>query len=81
LTPEDAQIGARMIRECLAGDGIGQTDSIGIFVYGIAQTLKAMQMEPNEYDPTLYTVTRMLEDVARREGVAMWPQCQPAVSE
>jgi hypothetical protein len=53
LTPEDAQLGARMICECPAEDGIGQTDAIGVFVYGIAQTLKAMQMEPNERDPTL----------------------------
>jgi hypothetical protein len=80
MTCEEAQHAARMIRECLAEDGINETDSIGIFVYGIAQTLRAMQMTPSEYDPTLYTITRMLEQVAQREGAIMWPQYQPTAS-
>ena len=61
-----------MLGETLVEDGISQTDAIGVFVYGIAQTLKAIQMRPSEQDPTLYTVTRMLEHVAQREGVVMW---------
>jgi hypothetical protein len=62
-----------MIRGCLEEDGNRQTDSIGIFVYGIAQTLHAMQMTPSERDPTLYAVARMLEGVAH-----MWPVYRPS---
>jgi hypothetical protein len=66
LTPKEAESIARIIRGALEGESIDQTDSVGIFIYAIARSLREIKMAPSERDPTLYTITRMLERVAGR---------------